>query len=318
MGLPLTRPVNLQLFLPRKMVILSMSTWDIGLTSLTFNASQLRTILLSILVFAGLWGVREIILRTLVTRIESSELRFQLRKISGYVVLVLGVLALWLLWGTNYRSFATYLGLFSAGVAIALQPLIVSLAGWLFLVTRRPFKVGDRIEIGEFAGDVLDIQLFQFALMEIGNWVAADQSTGRIIFVPNSQALRTPVANYSGDFAYIWNELPITVTFESDWRAAKKLLRDIAQEHGASALDAARRQLRSASNRLVIRYPNLTPIVYTNVQENGITLTIRYLCKPQRRRSTEQAMWEDILDAFADMPEINFAYPTTRFYSENG
>lgn len=293
-----------------------MTTWDTGLTGLTFNASQLRTILLTILVFVGLWGVREIVLRTLVARIESSELRFQLRKISAYVLLALGVLAAWLLWSTNYRNFVTYLGLFSAGVAIALQPLIVSLAGWLFLVTRRPFKEGDRIEIGEFAGDVLDIQPFQFALMEIGKWVDADHSTGRIIFVPNSKVLSTPVANYSGNFSYIWNELPIMVTFESDWRRAKGLLRDVAQEHGAGALDAARRQLRSASNRLVIRYPNLTPIVYTKVEDSGITLTIRYLCKPQRRRSTEQAMWEEILDTFADIPEIDFAYPTTRFYTE--
>lgn len=292
-----------------------MPIWDTGLTNFNFDAAQLRTILLSILIFVLLWGGREIVLRTLVARIDSSEMRFQWRKISGYVAFLFGIVALWLLWSTNYRNFATYLGLISAGLAIALQPLIVSMAGWLFLVTRRPFKVGDRIEIGEHAGDVLDIQIFQFALMEIGNWVDADHSTGRIVFIPNSHALRFPVANYTGDFEYIWNELPITVTFESDWRKAKGLLRDIAEDHGSGALDAARRQLRSASNRLVIRYPNLTPIVYTQVEDNGVTLTVRYLCKPQRRRSTQQAMWEDILDAFAAEPNIAFAYATTRFYT---
>mgnify|MGYP000518504078 CR=1 FL=1 len=292
-----------------------MPLWNTDFSQISLDTEQLQPLLISLFIFVIIWGVRELLLRSLIPRLESSESRFQWRKKSSWVGVVLALLLVWPLWSSGFRNFATYFGLFSAGLAIALQPLIVSMAGWLFLVTRRPFRVGDRVQIGDFAGDVLDIRIFQVALMEIGNWVDADQSTGRIIFVPNSMVLRLPVANYSGDFQYIWNEIPVTITFESDWRKAKDLLNDIAQRNGSSALDSARRQLRSASNRLVINYPTLTPIVYTSVIDHGVMLTIRYLSKPQRRRSTEQAIWEDILDAFAESPEISLAYPTTRFYS---
>ena len=76
-------------------------------------------------------------------------------------------------------SLTTFLGLASAGVAIAMHDTIANLAGWFFIISRKPFKVGDRIEIGEIAGDVIDIRIFQFSLVEIGNWVDAEQSTGR-------------------------------------------------------------------------------------------------------------------------------------------
>jgi len=88
--------------------------------------------------------------------------------------------------------------------------------------------VGDRIQIGEHAGDVVDLRIFQFTLVEIENWVAADQRTGRVIHVPNGRVFNEVVANYSRGFEYIWNEVPVRVTFESDWEAAKAILQEIA------------------------------------------------------------------------------------------
>lgn len=128
------------------------------------------------------------------------------------------------LWSGSFVSFSTYLGLLSAGLAIALKDLVINIAAWGFILTRRPFEVGDRIEIGQISGDVIDQRIFQFTLMEIGNWVKGDQSTGRIIHIPNQQVFTMPLANYNKGFQYIWNELNIVVTFESNWEKAKKLL----------------------------------------------------------------------------------------------
>ena len=82
------------------------------------------------------------------------------------------------------------------------------------------------------AGDVIDIRLFQFSINEIGNWVDADQSTGRIIHIPNGIVFTEPQANYTAGFQYIWNEIPVLVTFESDWKKAKQILTDIVNHHG--------------------------------------------------------------------------------------
>ncbi len=86
--------------------------------------------------------------------------------------------------------------------------------------------MGDRIQVGNFAGDVIDLRIFQFTLMEIGNWVDADQSTGRVIHIPNGKVFTEMLANYSKGFHYIWNEIPFLVTFESNWKKQKKYFRE--------------------------------------------------------------------------------------------
>ncbi len=135
----------------------------------------------------------------------------------------------------------------AAGLAIALQDPIVNLAGWLFIMLRKPFDVGDRIQIGDNRGDVIDLRIFQFTLMEVGNWVDADQSTGRVIHIPNGKIFREAQANYSKGFQYIWNEVPVLVTFESDWKKAKSILLEIANRHAEHLSRAAEEKLRHAA-----------------------------------------------------------------------
>jgi small-conductance mechanosensitive channel len=205
---------------------------------------------------------------------------------------------------TGGRSLATYLGLLSAGLAIALRELVANFVGWAFILWRRPFEVGDRIQIGDTAGDVIDLRIFQFTLLEIGNWVDADQSTGRVIHVNNGQVFTQSVANFSKGFEYIWNEVAVLVTFESDWQKAKGILAGIATKHGEELSTAAEEKVHEAARRFMIFYSKLTPTVYTSVRDCGVLLTLR----------TEESIWEDILHAFAENDDIDFAYPTQRFY----
>jgi small-conductance mechanosensitive channel len=130
--------------------------------------------------------------------------------------------------------------------------------------------------------------------------------------VPNGLVFKHAVANYDEAFGYIWNELNITVTFESDWRAAKKLLQHILESQ-SEKLDAhVRKRIDDAAHVLHIKFPKVTPVVWTTVVDSGVRLTMRYLCKPRARRSSESHIWEEVLDAMAEMPNVDFAYPTTR------
>jgi small-conductance mechanosensitive channel len=225
-----------------------------------------------------------------------------------------GIFAVSQIWFSGLRDIGTFLGLFSAGLAIALRDIVASFAGWLYCLLRRPFEVGDRIQIGDQAGDVVDIRLFRFSLMEIGNWVEADQSTGRFLHIPNSRILTDVIANYTKGFEYIWNELPVLVTFESNWKKAKEILQEIADKRSTHLTEAAKRSVREAAKRHMILYSVLTPKVYTKVVDSGVLLTIRYLCNPRNRRSTEESIWEDILRGFGNREDIDFAYPTIRHY----
>jgi len=281
-------------------------------TALGIGPETQKKLLLSILLVAALGVVRWAVLKALSQRTDDIRLRYRFRKSSAYISFVVGFLVVGRIWFAGFRELGTYLGLLSAGLAIALKDLVANVAGWMYLLWRKPFEVGDRIEIGPHAGDVIDIRLFRFTLLEIGNWVDTDQSTGRVIHIPNSQALNQVIANYSKGFEYIWNEVPITVTFESNWEKAKKILQEIADRHAAGVSQAASESLRRAAQKSLIHYQTLTPRVWTRVADSGVVLTIRYLCEPRQRRSTAELMWEEILRAFKSCPNIDFAYPTMR------
>jgi small-conductance mechanosensitive channel len=227
---------------------------------------------------------------------------------------VVAFVAILKIWIQGITGLATYFGLLSAGLAIALQDPVANFAGWLFIIVRRPFGLGDRIQIGQHTGDVVDIRPFRFVMMEVGNWVKAEQSTGRVIHVPNSLVFKNPVANYDEAFGYIWNELEITVSMESDWKAAKAELLRIVTEHAEHLTADVAERIRLAADTLHIKFGRLTPVVWTSVAENGVRLTARYLCKPRDRRGSASEIWESVLEAFARMPGVDFAYPTTRWF----
>ncbi|MFQ5538376.1 MAG: mechanosensitive ion channel family protein [Gemmatimonadota bacterium] len=271
-------------------------------------------LLATALVILALFLARRLVMRVVGRRVEDPRLRYRWSKGVSYSAFVIGVLVLFQIWVTAIPSLGTFLGLATAGLAIALKDLVADLAGWLFILWRRPFELGDRIALGSYAGDVVDIRVFAFTIMEVGNWVGADQSTGRIVHIPNAQVFSQAVANYTGGFPFIWNELPVLVTFESDWKKAKGILHEIATEEASAASSRAQQYLRKTTQRFLIHYRKLTPIVFTSVEDSGVLLTIRYLCDPRARRGTAEALWERILEAFAKESDIDFAYPTQRVY----
>jgi small-conductance mechanosensitive channel len=249
--------------------------------------------------------------------IADIKVRYQWQKISLYLSVFLIIIFLISTWLNIFGSVATFLGLISAGIAIALKDPLVNMVGWGFILIRQPFKVGDRIQIGNNSGDVIDIRLFQFSINEIGNWVDADQSTGRIIHIPNGIVFSEPQASYTAGFQYIWNEIPVLITFESNWKKAKEILTEVVNHHGIMLTTEADQQIKAAAKKFLIFYSKLTPIVYTSVKDSGVMLTLRYMCSPQERRGSEENIWEDILNKFAECDDIDFAYPTQRFYNNS-
>jgi small-conductance mechanosensitive channel len=274
-----------------------------------------RKLVISLVIAFSLWLLQVFFQRGYVVRIEDTKQRYQSKKVVGYLFSFLAFLLIGIVWIEDLRSIVTYLGLLSAGLAVALRDPILDLMAWGFILWRKPFEVGDRIQIGEYAGDVIDVRIFQFSLMEIGNWVHADQSTGRVLHIPNGMVFSKVLANYTKASDFIWNEIPVLVTFESNWEKAKQLIGDIANKHSVKFVPNAEESFRRASNQYFLHYGKLTPIVYTTVDESGVLLTIRYLCKPRNRRGSEQTLWEEILRSFQQHSDIDFAYPTHRYYN---
>ena len=249
-----------------------------------------------------------------VRRASDLEGRHKARRAVTWVRALALVALILPIWVSGAQQFGLFLGVLGAGLALSLQETLVCIAGWMLIVIKKPYDVGDRIEIDRMIGDVIDISVFQTSVLEVGNWVGADQSTGRIVNIPNSAVFRGFNANYTKGFPFIWNEQTIVVTFESDWKRAKEIISRQAQIEADKIETEVRRQIQHMQQHYAIRYEYLKPIVYTHIADHGVALTLRYLCPVRRRRSFSHLINEGILEDLAREKSISLAYPTTRFY----
>ncbi|MBE9524994.1 MAG: mechanosensitive ion channel [Chloroflexi bacterium] len=296
-----------------------MSTFFVWLEQvIIFSPENQQKLIQSLIWVVIIWLFYRFILRIFIKRIDDARTRYKWQKNSTYsfyflLLLILG--RIWLREGID--TYSTYFGLLSAGLAIAMKEPIANIFGWVLIIWRRPFSVGERIQIGEFAGDVVDINVVEFTILEIGNWVESDQSTGRVINIPNGKIFSEPLANFSRGIEHLWHEIPVLITFESDWKKAKNLLQEIIAKHATIPDGKLTAYSDSKDKGYMIHYAQTAPIIYTSVRDSGILLTLRYLCGIRMRRGSENKIWEDILEIFSMHKDIDFAYPTQRFYKQN-
>jgi small-conductance mechanosensitive channel len=289
-----------------------VTDWLIDQFAVTALQARLLT---TVLVIVAVMLIRSTVLWLVHRRIDDAQVWFKTRKYGTYVSFVLTLLFLIDVWFGGIGGALTYVGIVSAGIAIALTDVLKNLVGWVYIVVRRPFRVGDRIEIGGVAGDVVDIRVFRFTVLEIGNWIGADQSTGRLVHVPNGLVFTDSVANYTEGFPFVWDEIGVLVTFESDWELGERLLREQLDIH-APDVDARRMagQIRRAAQDYFIRYVHLDPTVYVDVKDSGVLLTGRYLVGARERRGVADKLWRGLLGALEKNPTVELAYPTIRTY----
>jgi small-conductance mechanosensitive channel len=287
--------------------------------SVVLSPELLRNALLSLAVLATILLVRWLLLRVLHAQIDQPATWYRVRKTANWVTAAVVVVALGTVWAGALGTFVTVFALAAAGLAISLGEVIRNLAGGIYVALRHPLRVGDRVEIAEFAGDVVSTGPVAFHILEIRNWVEADQSTGRILHVPNSLLFTRPLANFGAAMSWIWHEVAVPLTFESDWRRARDIHAEVTERHAPPVdPDEAAARLRAASRHFVITYSRFSPAVYVDADERGIRLTARVLCDIRQRRGLTDAIWTELLEAYADEPAIVFAYPPVRAYLHGG
>lgn len=274
--------------------------------------SWARKVLITVLCFVLAFMIINAIKLTLFKRISDTNRVYRTRKATYYMVSFIYILLMLFVWVDTAGSLTTYIGLLSAGIAIALKDIFSNIAAWFFILLKRPFSVGDRILINGKRGDVIDIRLFQFSLIELSEPEDGEQSTGRMVDIPNHYVFLYPIVNYVKGFRYIWNEIKVEITFESNWQKAKKEFECIVDKHTLHFTDKAEQAIKEAARKYMIYYKNFTPIVYTDVRASGVLLTLRYLCAPKAKRQTVNDIWEDILKVIAMNDDIDLAYPTKR------
>lgn len=252
--------------------------------------------------------------RLVSSEIEDINQRHTLRKWIKYAYIVLLASIGIALFADALTGFGAIVALVLAGIAVALQDVLKSVVGWFYISTRAGVQVGSRLEVGGVTGDVIDIGVLKTTLLEVGNLVYGRQSTGRLVTIPNYRMLNDSVFAAAGENPFVWQELRVLVTYESDWQRAEEIMRGVAGELHAEIAPDLERGFRRLERRFAFKYGTLTPIVYVAMADSGIELTLRFLTHVRRRRGSIDRLSRQILAAFAQEASVELAYPTYRVF----
>ena len=226
------------------------------------------------------------------------------KKNSIYLTTALLLFSLLLVWLPHIRGFFTLFSIIGTGLVVALKEVFLNLAGWIYIITRRPFEVGNRIMITNFIGDVIDIRPFEFSMIEVKPREEGGQSTGRIFRVPNALLLTQPLANSSKEFSFYWNEIKIPLTSESDWSAAVTTIEKVASSSLDHVLDTDDR-IKRAERKHKIHYSRLDFKTYVEYKDEGIIITLRHLSEPRKTREITDRFWRSVLPEFKKQKNIH-------------
>jgi small-conductance mechanosensitive channel len=159
-------------------------------------------------------------------------------------------------------------------------------------------------------GDVIDISILRTTVMEIGEWVGADQYTGRVVTVANRSIFSAPVFNYTQHWPYLWDEIMIPVTYASDWRRAGEMMLEHGRGYTVHFQDQAQVELRQLMRSYPVQEMSVEPSLYIIMTDNWVELTLRYVVDPHERRGVKGQLHKEILQCFEAEPAITVASAT--------
>jgi small-conductance mechanosensitive channel len=236
--------------------------------------------------------------RTVVTKIQDPSNRYRGRKFVTFLGYITAIILIAAVFRERLGGLSVTLGIAGAGIAFALQEVITSVAGWIAISFGDFYSPGDRVEVGGIRGDVIDVSILRTTLMEIGEWVQFDQYTGRIVRVTNSFIFKEPVINYSTGFPFIWDEVKMPVSYESDHNLARSIFQNIGYELTGQNTESARTDWKKMRRRYMLEKASLEPTVFMIATDNWLEFSIRYLVDLKERRSVKDQFFTRILDEF--------------------
>jgi small-conductance mechanosensitive channel len=257
--------------------------------------------------------------RFLVSRyVEDPDQRYAANRALSIVTTFVLLFGLAIIFLRQFPHLITGLGVVLAGVAIALQEVILSFFGFFAIRGARGYRVGDWVRIGDYYGEVVDIGLLVTILEEVTpiefTGHRGGVKTGALIWVNNNAIFREKMTNYTRGFPYIWCTLSYTITFESDWQRAVELLHEIVDNHDEIQTTAklAHKKAAEAASDFAIKVENTQPRVRTWTADSGVELRLRFMAHPRRRRALIDAVNREVMTAVAATDGVEFAYTTMR------
>ncbi len=248
----------------------------------------------------------------LLRRLKDENSKYSFRKALNILQFVIISFIIITVFASDITSLTIAYGLLGAGIAFALQDFFKNFVGGIFLYTSRIYKVGDRIELNAYFGDVIDIGIFYTTLMEIKNWVSGDQATGRLTMIPNSFVISNTLSNYTKEHSFLWDEISIPLTYDSNWRKAKEKMLKVVDDKTQEFILKAEKELTKIKEKYFIKKKNFQPQAFVLFNDNWISISIRYVTLVSDRRTVKSIISEAILsDVIEKNKDIRTASTTS-------
>lgn len=247
-----------------------------------------------LIIVAVILIVIQLLRRFLRKNIANTSARYRSQKgveIFGYILMI--ILTLFYFTG-NIKDFTLAIGLLTAGIALTLQELILSIAGSIYIFVVKVYKPGDRIEINGIKGDVIDVDSIYTTMMEIGEWVSSDNYSGRIVKLSNAFVFKGPIYNYSQDFPFIWDEFNLPIRYGSDIELAKAIVIKIASETLSEYTANSKSQWKEVVNKYYIEDAQVDPTLAITLTDNWVQFNLRYIVDYKKRRITKHILNDKI------------------------
>jgi small-conductance mechanosensitive channel len=235
-----------------------------------------------------------------IIRSESISEIYNRRKKIRYTFFFTAVIALFITFYSKISYLPTILALSAAGLIISTKDITLNIFGWLMIHGSSGFKVGDRVEILGSKGDVVNIGLMRFTLLELNMDPHSDQSTNRLVHIPNNVVIinKFHVTFHSWD--YVWDELKIYISVHGDWKKCEevctKVLNELFPEEKYK--EVLEEKNRKMSEHYLIKLGKITPIVYTTIDDRKILLSLRYLTRVHEKRNNRTKISTQVLTEF--------------------
>ena len=247
---------------------------------------------------------------TVLKKIKVSSTRYSLKRTFSALSLATYAVALLIIWIAETQYILLSLGLIGAAIAFALQDIFKNFAGGIMIFLQGIYHVGDRIEFNQKFGDVIDVGILYTTLMETREWVTGDQVTGRLTIVPNGGVLTGVVQNYTRDFNFIWDELTIPITYDSDWKEAKTRILEIVKKETKENIERAEVLMQGLEGKYYFAKRAIEPAVFVTLTDNWISFGVRYVTEVTTRRIMHDKLSRAILEEVEKSENIKIASST--------
>jgi len=245
-----------------------------------------------------------------VRKITDLKTRYTANKAISVLSVVFMIVLFLRIWVTDTSALIVSYGIIGAALAFALQDVFKNFVGGILIMLTSVYRVGNRISIDDKFGDVMDIGVMSTTLMEIRGWVSGDQPSGRLLVIPNGYVINQALYNYTRDHSFIWDEIAIPLTYDSDWHLAKDLLLDIIKKETALMTLQADAEIERIGEKYYLPKKVVDPSAYITLTDNWIMLNLRYVTDARTRRILNSRLSEMILAAIENEDRITISSTT--------